>query len=135
MTRRDTARLMAAVALLASFTPTLVRRRRRDQLVVSLASAGMGAAAGAATEWAVVRLAERLDGEDTARAVLIGAGLVSVAAELPRSPSNAVAMAGSAARVAGVAALLGAVAPVREARRPLLDATGLALAAGARASA
>ena len=133
MTRRDTARIMAALALAASFTPTLVRRRRSDQALVSLAAAGMGAAAGAATEWAVVRLAERVEGEDTARALLVAAGLVSTAAELPRSPSNAVALAGTAARVAGIAALVGAVAPVRAARRPLLDAAGVALAAGAGA--
>lgn len=133
MNRRDTARLMGALALLASFTPTLVRRRRTDQALVSLASAGMGAAAGAATEWAVVRLAERVETEEAARAVLIAAGAVATAAELPRSPSSTVALAGTAARVAAIGALVGAVAPVRERRGPLLDATGLALAAGAGA--
>jgi uncharacterized membrane protein len=133
VTRRDSAKAMAALALAASFTPTLVRRRRSDQLLVSLASAGMGAAAGAATEWGVVRLAARVEGEETARALLVAAGAVATVAELPRSPSNAVALAGTAARVAGIAALVGAVAPVREVRRPVLDAAGLALAAGAGA--
>jgi uncharacterized membrane protein len=129
--RRDTAKLMAALALLASFTPTLMRRRGKDQVLVSLAAAGMGAAAGTATEYAVVHLARRLDSEDEARAVLVAAGAIATAAELPKSPSSAVALLGTTARVSAVAALVGAIAPVRAARRPVLDAAGLGLAAAA----
>ena len=42
---RDSTRLMAALALAASFAPSLLRRSRRDQAVISLAAAGLGAAA------------------------------------------------------------------------------------------
>jgi uncharacterized membrane protein len=127
--RRDTARLVGALALALSFTPSLVRRTRRDQLLVSAAAAGLGALAGAATEMVVVRLAQRLEGgEAAARAVLAGAGAVATLAELPASRSSAVAMAGTAARVAGISALVGAIAPVRRDDDPLGDPRALAAA-------
>jgi uncharacterized membrane protein len=112
---RDSTRLMAAVALAASFAPSLLRRSRRDQAVISVAAAGLGAAAGAATEALVVRVADRLDLDETAaRLTLAGVGAVATLAELPASPSSAVALAGTGARVAGIAALVGSLAPVRE---------------------
>jgi uncharacterized membrane protein len=110
---------MAAVALAASFTPSLLRRTRRDQAVVSVGAIALGAGAGAATEVLVVRLAERLGGEAEARVAIAAVGGLATLTELPRSPSNAVAAAGTAARVAGIAALLGALSPVRERRRPI----------------
>jgi len=119
LARRDTARVMAALALAASFTPSLLRRRRRDQAAVSAGSIALGAGAGAATEVVVVRLAERLGGEAQARLAIAAAGGLATLAELPRSPSNAVAAAGTAARVAGISALIGALAPVRERRAPV----------------
>jgi uncharacterized membrane protein len=113
--RRDTARLTAALALAASFAPSLMRRSRRDQLAVSVGAALLGGAAGAATEAVVTRLARRVGGEGPARAVLAAGGVVSLAGELSASPVSAVALAGTAARVSGMCALIGAVAPVREA--------------------
>lgn len=110
---------MAALALVASFTPSLLRRRRRDQAAVSAGAIALGAGAGAATEVLVVRLAERLGGEAQARLAIAAAGGVATLAELPRSPSNAVAATGTAARVAGISALVGALAPVRERREPI----------------
>jgi hypothetical protein len=88
--RRETASLTAAAALALSFAPTLMRRRAREQLAVSVASAALGGLAGAASEVLVIRLAERLEGgEGAARAVLAGAGALSVLAELPsRSPAR-----------------------------------------------
>ena len=116
MQRRETAGLTAAAALALSFAPTLMRRGRREQLAVSVASAALGGLAGAATEILVLRLAERLEGgEGAARAALAGAGAVSVLAELPANPHPGVSLAGQAARVSGICALLGSVAPVREA--------------------
>ncbi len=116
MQRRETAGLTAAAALALSFAPTLMRRGRREQLAVSVASAALGGLAGAATEILVLRLAERLEGgEGAARAVLAGAGAVSVLAELPANPHPGVSLAGQAARVSGICALLGSVAPVRQA--------------------
>ncbi len=116
MQRRETASLTAAAALALSFAPSLMRRRRREQLAVSVASAALGGLAGAASEILVMRLAERLDGgERAARAALAGAGALSVLAELPANPHPAVSLAGQAARVSGICALLGAVAPAREA--------------------
>jgi uncharacterized membrane protein len=114
--RRETASLTAAAALALSFAPTLMRRRRREQLAVSVASAALGGLAGAATEILVMRLAERLEGgEAAARATLAGAGALSVLAELPANPHPGVSLAGQAARVSGICALLGAVTPAREA--------------------
>jgi uncharacterized membrane protein len=113
--RRETATLTAAAALALSFAPTLVRRRRRDQLVVSIASTALGGLAGAATEVLVMHLARRFDGnERTARTVIAGAGALSVGAELPRDPHPAVSLVGQVARVSGIAALLGAIAPARD---------------------
>jgi uncharacterized membrane protein len=112
---RETAGLTAAAALALSFAPTLMRRRRREQLLVSAASAALGGLAGAATEVLVMRLAERLEGgEGAARAALAGAGGLAVLAELPSDPHPAVSLAGQAARVSAICALIGAVAPVRE---------------------
>ena len=123
MQRRETAGLTAAAALALSFAPTLMRRRRREQLAVSVASAALGGLAGAASEVLVLRLARAIearpgehgyDGERVARAALAGAGALAVLAELPANPHPGVALAGQAARVSGICALLGAVAPVRE---------------------
>jgi uncharacterized membrane protein len=122
---RDTARLTAALALAASFAPSLMRRSRRDQLAVSVGAALLGGAAGAATEVLVTRLARHVGGEGTARAVLVAGGVVSLAGELSASPVSAVALAGTAARVSGMCALVGAVAPVRDAV-PLEDPRTLA---------
>jgi uncharacterized membrane protein len=113
--RRDTARLTAALALAASFAPSLMRRSRRDQLLVSLAATALGGAAGAATEVVVTRLARRLGSESAARSVLVGAGVFSLVGELSASPLSGVALAGTVARVSGMCALVGAVAPVRDA--------------------
>ncbi len=116
MQRRETASLTAAAALALSFAPTLMRRRRREQLAVSVASAALGGLAGAASEILVMRLAQRLEGgEGAARAALAGTGALSVLAELPANPHPAVSLAGQAARVSGICALIGAVAPAREA--------------------
>src|SRR5688500_19049092 len=104
-----------------------MRRRRREQLAVSVASAALGGLAGAASEILVMRLAteiedsrarasgRRFSGESAARAALAGAGALSVLAELPANPHAAVSLAGQAARVSGICALIGAVAPAREA--------------------
>jgi uncharacterized membrane protein len=113
--RRETASLTAAAALALSFAPTLMRRRRSQQLAVSAASAALGGLAGAASEVLVMRLAARLDGgEPAARAALAGAGALSALAELPANPHPAVSLAGQAARVSGICALIGAVAPARD---------------------
>ena len=122
MQRRDTARLTGALALAVSFAPSLLRRRRREQLAVSAASAALGAVAGAGTEVAVMRLATRIEGgEPAARAVLIGTGALATLAELSASPVSGVALAGTVARVGGICALIGAVAPVRDRTAPLED--------------
>ncbi len=120
---------MAAVALTASFAPSLLRRRRRDQAAVTVGAVALGAGAGAVTEVAVLRLAERLGGESEARLAIAAIGAVATVAELPKSPSNTVAALGTGARVAGIGALLGALAPVRERRAPV-DRVALAGAAG-----
>ena len=123
MQRRETAGLTAAAALALSFAPTLMRRRRREQLAISVASAALGGLAGAASEILVLRLARALevhasgsgyDAERRARAVLAGAGALAVLTELPANPHPGVSLAGQAARVSGICALLGALAPVRE---------------------
>ena len=116
MQRRETASLTAAAALALSFAPSLMRRRGREQLAVSAASVALGGLAGAASEVLVMRLAQRLEGgESAARAALAGAGALSVLAELPANPHPAVSLAGQAARVGGICALIGAVAPARAA--------------------
>ena len=61
MRRRDTAGLTAAAALALSFAPTLMRRRRREQLAISVASAALGGLAGAASEVLVLRLARAIE--------------------------------------------------------------------------
>jgi uncharacterized membrane protein len=120
--RRDTARLTGALALAISFAPSLLRRSRREQLAVSAASGALGAVAGAGTEVAVMRLANRIEGgEPAARAVLAGAGALATLAELSASPVSGVALAGTVARVGGICALVGAVAPVRDRAAPLED--------------
>jgi uncharacterized membrane protein len=121
--RRDTAGLTAAAALALSFAPTLMRRRRREQLAISVASTALGGLAGATSEVLVLRLARaiearrgehRYDSEHVARALLAATGGLAVLAELPANPHPGLALAGQAARVGGICALLGAVAPVRE---------------------
>ncbi|MGI8623755.1 MAG: hypothetical protein ACR2NB_09790, partial [Solirubrobacteraceae bacterium] len=77
MQRRDTARYMAALALAGSFAPSLMVRRRREQLAVSAGSAALGSAAGWAAESLVAQLARRLEGGETAARLMIagvGAG-------------------------------------------------------------
>lgn len=139
MERRDTARYMAALALAGSFAPSLMARRRREQMAVSVGSAALGAAAGWAGESLVVQLA-RDRGETAARLTVAGLG---AAASLMRldSARPVVALVGTGARVAGIAALVGWAAPER--RRvsgfdplPIAAAGALALAGQAlRASA
>src|SRR6185503_20267570 len=110
------------LALAVSFAPSLLRRSRREQLAVSAASGALGAVAGAGTEVAVMRLATRIEGgEPAARAVLAGAGALSMLTELSSSPVSGVALAGTVARVGGICALVGAVAPVRDRAAPLED--------------
>ncbi|WP_372789718.1 alpha/beta-hydrolase family protein [Paraconexibacter sp.] len=117
--RRETAKIMGAVALAASFTPSLLRRGRREQALVSAGAVVLGVGAGAITEVVVVRLAARLDSEAQARLAIAGVGGLATLAELPRSRSNLVAAGATAARVAGIGALLGGLAPVRERREPV----------------
>ncbi|MEA2169060.1 MAG: hypothetical protein QOF76_2360 [Solirubrobacteraceae bacterium] len=136
MQKRETARYMAALALAGSFAPSLMRRERREQIAVSLGSAGLGAAAGWAAESVVAQLARRLDGGETAaRLAIAGAGAGATLLRLDRS-SGGLALVGTGARVAGMAALLGWVAP--EKRRvsgfdPLPLAAACALAGGGAA--
>jgi uncharacterized membrane protein len=136
MNRRDTARYMAALALLLSFAPSLMRRRRREQLAVSAGSAALGAAAGWAAESLVVQLARRLEGgEAAARLIVAGAGGGASLLGLD-SKGPALALVGTGARVAGIAAMLGWAAPER--RRvsgfdPLPIAAAAALAVGVQA--
>jgi len=127
--RRDTARIMGAVALAASFSPSLLRRGRREQAFVTAGAVVLGAGAGAVTEVLVVRLAGRLGGETQARLAIAGVGAAATLTELPRSRSNLLAATGTAARVAGIAALLGAVTPVK-ARRDPVDRVAVAAGLG-----
>jgi uncharacterized membrane protein len=135
VTRRDTALLMGGAALALSFTPSLVARRRGDQIRISALAAVLGAAAGTAGEVAVVRLAGRLEGGEPAARTLLAAGaLVSSGLRLPAHRSSGIALAGSGAIVAGAAAVLGAVAPVRSRSRlrdPWVAAAAAVLATGA----
>ncbi len=124
---------MAATALALSFAPSLIRRSRREQLAVSAGSAALGAAAGWAAESAVVQLARRLEGGETAARLTVaglgaGASLLHLDQEKP-----ALALLGTGARVAGIAALLGWVAPEKR-RTPGFDPLPIA-AAGALAVA
>ncbi|MEJ7891076.1 MAG: alpha/beta-hydrolase family protein [Solirubrobacteraceae bacterium] len=136
MERRDTTRYMAALALGLSFAPSLMRRRRREQLAVSAGSAALGAAAGWAAESAVVQLARRLEGGETAaRLTVAGVGAAASLSRLDRA-GPALALVGTGARVAGIAALIGWAAPER--RRvsgfdPLPIAAAGALALGVQA--
>jgi uncharacterized membrane protein len=112
--QRDTASVMAALGVALSFTPSLLARRRQDQVLVSLGSAAVGAVTGAAVEAVVARAGRHLPGgRGTARIALAGAGALAVALRLPRHPLPGVAAAGTASAVAGGGALLGAVAPRR----------------------
>src|SRR4051812_24761797 len=136
MRPRSTARYMAAVALALSFAPSLMRRQRREQIAISVGAAGLGAAAGWATETVVAQLARRVEGgEAVARLTLAGAGAAASLLHLDRQ-RPATALVGTGARVAGIAALLGWAAPER--RRvsgfdPLPLAAAGALAAGVMA--
>jgi len=109
---RDAAPYTAALALAFSFGPSLLRRGSRDQLVVSIGSLALGAAAGAATEQVVVRLTRHFDGDESAARLTLGVlGVAATLTELPHSRSRAVSLVGSTARVAGIAALVGWAAP------------------------
>lgn len=111
--KRDTARYMAALALALSFAPSLMRRTSREQIAISVGAAGLGAAAGAATETLVVQVARNVRGGETgARLLIAGAGAVSAIMQLERR-GRLVALIGTGLRVAGISALLGWVAPER----------------------
>src|SRR3982751_3066556 len=135
MRKRETARYMAALALAGSFAPSLMRRERREQIAVSLGSAGLGAAAGWAAESLVAQLARRLEGGGTAaRLSLAGVGAGASLLHLDKGGPG-MALLGTSARVAGIAALVGWAAP--EKRRvsgfdPLPIAAAGALRAPAR---
>ena len=121
---------MAALALALSFAPSLMRRQRREQIAISVGAAGLGAAAGWATETVVAQLAGRIEGGETAaRLTLAGAGAAASLLRLD-SARPALALVGTSARVAGIAAMVGWGAPVR--RRTSFDPLPLA-AAGALA--
>jgi uncharacterized membrane protein len=130
---RQTARYMAALALALSFAPSLMRRQRREQVAISVGAAGLGAAAGWATETVVAQLARRVEGGETvARLTIAGAGAAASLLRLDRA-RPALALVGTGARVAGIAAMLGWAAPERRRVRgfdPLPLAAAGALAAG-----
>lgn len=136
MNRRDTSRYMAALALGLSFAPSLMARGRREQLAVSAGSAALGAAAGWAAESAVVQLARRLEGGETAaRLSVAGLGAGASLMRLDRA-GTALALVGTGARVAGIAALVGWGAPEQRRVRgfdPLPLAAAGALALGVQA--
>lgn len=130
--KRDTARYMAALALLLSFAPSLMRRSGREQLAISAGAAGLGAATGAATETVVVQVARNVrGGEPAARILIAAAGAAAAVLRLERR-GRAVALLGTALRVAGISALLGWVAP---ARRRVSGFDPLPLAAAGAAAA
>ena len=136
--RRDTARLTGALALAASFAPSLLRRRRQEQLSSRPPRRPSAPSRAPRREVAVMRLANRIEGgEPAARAVLVGTGALATLAELSASPVSGVALAGTVARVGGICALVGAVAPVRDRAAPLEDprTAAAALAVGAAAFA
>src|SRR5688572_2282523 len=104
---------MAALALVLSFAPSLMRRNTREQLAISAGAAGLGAAAGAATETLVVQIARNVrGGEAGARLLIAAAGATSAILRLERK-GRTTALIGTALRVAGISALLGWVAPER----------------------
>ena len=102
MERRDSGLLVGALGLALSFRPSLMRRGRRDQVLVSASALAFGAIAGTWTEALVVQLARRMgDREGAARGIVIGAGAVAILGQLPASRHSAVAFTGSVARVTG----------------------------------
>jgi uncharacterized membrane protein len=120
--RRDSGLLVGALGLALSFRPSLVRRSRRDQVMVSATALAFGAIAGTWTEALVAALARRMDErEGAARGIVIGGGAVAILGQLPAHRNSAVALAGSAARVAGISAIAGTVAPKRVGGDPLRD--------------
>jgi len=132
MSGRTTTRYMAAIGLALSFVPSLMRRSGKEQVLVSAASAALGAGAGWATETVVVQLARRFaHGETAARLAIAGAGAGAAVARLDRHPRWA--PVATALRVAGIASLVGWVAPAQ--RRvvrfdPLPLGAAVALGAG-----
>jgi uncharacterized membrane protein len=126
---------MAALALALSFAPSLMRRQRREQIAISVGAAGLGAAAGWATETVVAQLARRFEGETAARLTLAGAGAAASLLRLD-SARPVVALLGTSARVAGIAAMVGWAAPERRRTAgfdPLPLAAAGALAVGVMA--
>ena len=122
MERRDSGLLVGALGLALSFRPSLMRRTRRDQVLVSATALAFGAIAGTWTEALVVQLARRMgDREGAARGVVIGAGAVAILGQLPASRNSVVAFGGTVARVAGISAIVGTVAPERTSGDPLRD--------------
>lgn len=129
MERRDTTRYMAALALGASFAPSLMRRGRRDQIAVSVGSAALGAAAGWAGESLVAQLARRSGrGETYARLTIAAVGAAATRLRLD-SARPVVALVGTGARVAGIAALVGWTAPERRRYDPARPFDPLPIAA------
>ena len=122
MERRDSGLLVGALGMALSFRPSLMRRTRRDQVLVSAAALAFGAIAGTWTEALVAQLARRMgEREGAARGVVIGAGAVAILGQLPAHRNSAVALGGSVARVAGISAIVGTVAPTRTGGDPLRD--------------
>jgi uncharacterized membrane protein len=120
--RRDSGLLVGALGLALSFRPSLMRRSRRDQVLVSASALVFGAVAGTWTEALVAQLARRIgSSERAARGIVIGGGAVAILGQLPAHRNSAVALAGSIARVAGIAAIVGTVAPTRTTGDPLRD--------------
>jgi uncharacterized membrane protein len=110
--RRDSGLLVGALGLALSFRPSLMRRGKRDQVLVSASALAFGAIAGTWTEALVTQLARRMDDRDgAARGIVIGAGAVAIVSQLPAHRHSAVAFVGSVARVAGISAIVGIVAP------------------------
>ena len=85
--RRDSGLLVGALGLALSFRPSLVRRSRRDQVLVSATALVFGAIAGTWTEALVAALARRMgEREGAARGIVIGAGAVAIVGQLPAQP-------------------------------------------------
>ena len=120
--RRDSGLLVGALGLALSFKPSLLRRSRRDQALISASALVFGAVAGTWTEALVAALARRMgEREGAARGIVIGAGAVAILGQLPAHRHSTVALAGSVARVAGISAIVGTVAPTRVGGDPLRD--------------
>ena len=120
--RRDSGLLVGALGLALSFRPSLVRRSRRDQVMVSATALAFGAIAGTWTEALVAALARRIDErENAARGIVIGAGAVAILGQLPAHRNSVVAFGGTVARVAGISAIAGSVAPKRRGGDALRD--------------